>query len=145
MINEIIDAISIALDSEFEDGYKIHKDEIKQDLKEPCFFIQLIDQSISPLCGHRYLQNNAFCIQYFPESKLNPYAECNDVAERMMFALEYVTPLDEDRAIRGTNKNHDLVDGVLNFFVNYNRVILKKPVRSEVMGQIQIQSEMKGE
>lgn len=38
MINEIIDAISIALDSEFEDGYKIHKDEIKQDLKEPCFF-----------------------------------------------------------------------------------------------------------
>lgn len=28
MINEIIDAISIALDSEFEDGYKIHKDEI---------------------------------------------------------------------------------------------------------------------
>ena len=28
MINEIIDAISIALDSEFEDGYKIHKDEM---------------------------------------------------------------------------------------------------------------------
>ena len=145
MINEIIDAISIALDSEFEDGYKIHKDEIKQDLKEPCFFIQLIDQSISPLCGQRYLQNNAFCIQYFPESKLNPYAECNDVAERMMFALEYVTPLDEDRAIRGTNKNHELVDGVLNFFVNYNRVILKKTARPEVMGQIRIQSEMKGE
>jgi len=145
MINEIIDAISIALDNEFGDGYVIHKEEIKQDLKEPCFFVQLIDQSVSPLCGQRYLQNNAFCIQYFPESKLNPYAECNDVAERMMFALEYVTPLDADRAIRGTNKNHDLVDGVLNFFVNYNRVILKKPVRSEVMGQIKIQSEMKGE
>ena len=60
MINEIIDAISIALDSEFEDGYKIHKDEIKQDLKEPCFFIQLIDQSISPLCGQRYLQSSTF-------------------------------------------------------------------------------------
>ena len=145
MINEIIEAISIALDSEFGDGYEIHTEEIKQDLKEPCFFVQLIDQNISPLCGRRYLQNNAFCIQYFPESNLNPNAECNDVAERMMFALEYVTPLDVDRAIRGTNKNHELVDGVLNFFVNYNRVILKKTASPGVMGQIKIQSEMKGE
>lgn len=145
MINEIIDAISIALDSEFGDDYVIHKEEIKQDLKEPCFFVQLIDQSISPLCGQRYLQDNAFCIQYFPEFKSNPYAECNDVAERMMFALEYVTPLDADRAIRGTSRNYEMVDGVLSFFVNYNRVILKKAARSEVMGQIKIQSEMKGE
>ena len=145
MLNNVIAGIAIALNQEFGDDYEIYTEEIKQDLKEPCFFIQLIDQSISPLCGQRYLQNNAFCIQYFPESKLNPYAECNDVAERMMFALEYVTPLDADRAIRGTNKNHNLVDGVLNFFVNYNRVILKKPVCSEVMGQIKIQSEMKGE
>ena len=58
MINEIIDAISIALDSEFEDGYKIHKDEIKQDLKEPCFFIQLIICKIMHSVSSTFLNLN---------------------------------------------------------------------------------------
>ena len=37
MINEIIAAISAALDAEFGDEYEIYMAEIKQDLKEPCF------------------------------------------------------------------------------------------------------------
>ena len=39
MITEIIEAISVALNSEFGDDYEIHMEEIRQGLTEPCFFI----------------------------------------------------------------------------------------------------------
>ena len=40
MINEIIEAISVALNEEFGDEYEIYRESVRQDLKEPCFFIQ---------------------------------------------------------------------------------------------------------
>ena len=43
MINSIIEAISISLNEEFGDGYEIHMEEIKQGLKEPCFFIACLN------------------------------------------------------------------------------------------------------
>lgn len=37
MINKIIDGISISLNAEFGDDYKIYTESIEQGLKEPCF------------------------------------------------------------------------------------------------------------
>jgi hypothetical protein len=34
-----MEAISISLNAEFGDSYEIHMEEIKQGLKEPCFFM----------------------------------------------------------------------------------------------------------
>ena len=39
MINSIVEAISCSLNKEFGDDYEIHNEEIKQGLKEPCFFM----------------------------------------------------------------------------------------------------------
>lgn len=124
MINSIIEAISISLNEEFGDGYEIHMEEIKQGLEEPCFFIFCLNPTFDLFLGKRYFRTNQFCIQYFPKTD-EKQRECNGVAERMCQCLEYITIYGEDKPIRGTKMKHETVDGVLNFFVNYDCFIRK--------------------
>lgn len=116
MINAIIASISNALYSEF--GYENHMEQIKQGFKEPCFFIQCLNPNIRQFLGKRYFRQNQFCIQYFPKSNTDGNAECYSVAETLQFLLETI-PV-SDKYIRGTNMRYEVVDGVLNFFVNYD-------------------------
>lgn len=120
MINTIIQSISITLDAEFnEKEYGFHMEEVKQELKEPCFFIACLNPTTDLFLGKRYFRKNKFVIQYFPESKENLQSECNAVAERMTWCLEYLTTTTGDK-FRGTKMNSEVIDGVLNFFVNYD-------------------------
>lgn len=124
MINSIIEAISISLNEEFGDGYETHMEEIKQGLEEPCFFITCLNPTTELFLGKRYFRTNQFCIQYFPETN-EKQRECNGVAERMLQCLEYITIYGEDKPIMGTKMKYEVVDGVLNFFVNYDCFIRK--------------------
>lgn len=124
MINSIIEAISISLNEEFGDGYETHMEEIKQSLKEPCFFITCLNPTTELFLGKRYFRTNQFCIQYFPETN-EKQRECNGVAERMLQCLEYITIYGEDKPIMGTKMKYEVVGGVLNFFVNYDCFIRK--------------------
>lgn len=124
MINSIIEAISISLNEEFGDGYETYMEEIKQGLKEPCFFITCLNPTTELFLGKRYFRTNQFCIQYFPETN-EKQRECNGVAERMLQCLEYITIYGEDKPIMGTKMKYEVVDGVLNFFVNYDCFIRK--------------------
>lgn len=124
MINSIIEAISISLNEEFGDVYETHMEEIKQGLKEPCFFITCLNPTTELFLGKRYFRTNQFCIQYFPETN-EKQRECNGVAERMLQCLEYITIYGEDKPIMGTKMKYEVVDGVLNFFVNYDCFIRK--------------------
>ena len=120
MINTIIQSISITLDAEFnEKQYEIHMEKMKQDLKEPCFFIVCLNPTTTLFLGKRYFRKNQFVIQYFPESRENLQSECNAVAERMIWCLEYITTLTGDKFM-GTKMKYQVIDGVLNFFVNYD-------------------------
>lgn len=89
------------------------------------FFYFLPEPTNNLFLGKRYFRTNLFCIQYFPASK-EKQRECNGVAERMYECLEYITIYGEDTPIRGTKVEHEVVDGVLNFFVNYDCFIYKK-------------------
>lgn len=122
MINAIIEAVSIALDAEFGNNYTIMREESRQDLKEPCFFISCLNPTIKLFRGRRYFRKNLFCIQYFPESG-NRREECSQAAERMFFCLEYIHVSGE--LMRGTSMNYEIVDGVMNFFVNYDCFVYK--------------------
>lgn len=122
MINSIIVGISTALDAEFGERYEIFNEEIKQDLKEPCFFISCLNPTYELFLGKRYFRQNNFCIQYFPETEEKQH-ECMDTAERMMECLEIVTA--DNVQIRGTKMEYEVIDGVLNFFVNYDCFVYK--------------------
>lgn len=120
MIMTIIEAISIALDAEFQEKeYSFHMEEIKQDLKEPCFFIMCLNPTIQQFVGKRYFRKNQFVIQYFPEATQDCKKECNEVAERMVCCLERILATTKD-TFKGTEMNYEVIDGVLNFFVNYD-------------------------
>lgn len=143
IVNDIIAAISIALNAEFnpaqdENGnalqarYEVTAEEIKQGLQEPCFFIQCISPTHEQFLGRRYFRQLPFVIQYFPESDTGYESECNAVAERLTWCLEYVTCVGDTQPIRGTKMHSEVIDRVLNFFVNYDGFVLK-PDDTEVM------------
>lgn len=139
MINSIIEAISIALDAEF--GYEIHSEEIKQDLKEPCFFIASLNPNTEQFLGKRYFKGNGFVVQFFPKGDDKQH-DCNDVAERMTECLEYVTCIGDEKPIRGTGMKYEVVDGVLNFFVNYDLFVMKQ-ASDEVMETMESNTNVK--
>lgn len=120
MLSSIVDAVSVALNGEFGDDYEIYSEEIEQGLKEPCFFISVIDSSIQPYPGGRYFRRSQLCIQYFPVSA-SRNRECEDAAVRMEQSLECIVY--DDGMIRGTDMSHEVHDGVMSFFVNYNMFI----------------------
>lgn len=141
MINSIIEAISVSLNEEFGDDYETHMEEIKQGLKEPCFFITCLNPTTELFLGKRYFRTNQFCIQYFPETN-EKQRECNGVAERMLQCLEYITIYGEDKPIMGTKMKYEVVDGVLNFFVNYD-CFVRKTEQQTPMDNLQASTNVK--
>ncbi len=140
MINSIIAGISTALFDAFGERYEIFIDEIKQDLEEPCFFISCLNPTHELFLGKRYFRTNNFCIQYFPETHTRQ-CECLDVAESMMECLEIVTA--DNVQIRGTKMKYEVIDGVLNFFVNYDCFVYKI-VNETPMDSVSIDTRAKG-
>ncbi len=124
MINSIIESISISLYTEFGDDYTIYTESIEQGLQEPCFFVFCINPTNQLFLGKRYFRENGFCIQYFPKDENQAKQEGNAVAERLYSCLEYISV--SRKLLRGTKMKYQIVDGVLNFFVNYDFFVYKK-------------------
>lgn len=149
MINRLIDGISLKINAEFGDNYRIYTEEVTQGLKTPCFFINALNPKETLFRGKRYFQTNEFCVQYIPSSN-NKKSECNDVRERLFDSLEYITikeVKDEqiiNSLVRGTNMSGEYVDGVLNFFVNFDMYVYKEQVEAEKMNTFDYESNMKG-
>lgn len=143
MINSIIEAISIALNQEFGDGCEIHMEEIKQGLEEPCFFISCLKPVSNLFLGKRYFRTGQFCIQYFPVSG-EVQRECNSVAEQMLGCLEYITTKGDDKPIMGTKMKYEIIDGILNFFVNYDLFVYKAAGSVPVMEEVLKETSVKG-
>lgn len=140
MINKIIDGISISLNAEFGNDYKIYTESIEQGLKEPCFSILCINPTNELFRGKKYFRKNQFCIQYFPSGE-EKYAECMDVFERMTDCLN-VIKVGEDLQ-RGTSMHGEVVDQVLNFFVNYDMFVYKVE-STDAMESMDLTSNVKG-
>lgn len=133
MINSIMEAISIALNTEFGDGYETYIEEINQGLTEPSFFVQCLNPTNELFWGQKYFRRNQFCIQYFPQSEHDRNRECYGVLERLNTCLEYITV---DGLMRGTQMNGKMVDGVLNFFVNYDCFVYRRKEDTHEIGEM---------
>lgn len=116
MINEIVEAIRMALEAEFGDGYEIHTEETGQQPDKPTFFIGCQSGKVRPSSGGRYYVHHWFRIRYHPMSA-EKRQECNDVADRMIWRLEEL-PFKGD-TIRGNEMLYEASEGILNFYVDY--------------------------
>lgn len=142
MINTLIASISIALNAEFGDKYKIHREAKKQGLQEPCFFIQCLNPTENLFFGKRYFRQNQFCIQYFPEDELHGNEECCAVAERLLSCLEYLDVVGD--LVMGTKMRYEVTDGILHFFVNYDLFVYKVVESAPVLESISSETHVKG-
>ncbi len=142
MINSLIQAISISLNSEFGDKYTIYTESIEQGLNEPCFFVSCINPSERIYLGKRYFRENQFCIQYLPEDVNRVKEECNAIAERLFSCLEYITVGGD--FVRGTKMRFEVVDDVLSFFVNYDLFVYKMAAASDPMENFSQDVSLKG-
>lgn len=142
MINSIIESISVSLKAEFGDECKIYREAKRQDLEEPCFFIQCLNLAESLYLGKRYFRQNQFCIQYFPKDEYHMNQECCEVAERLFVCLEYLNV--GDNLVRGTKMKYELVDGILQFFVNYDLFVYKTVESVPAMEEVLKETSVKG-
>lgn len=142
MINTLIASISIVLNAEFGDRYKIHREAKKQGLKEPCFFIQCLNPTEKLFFGKRYFRQNQFCIQYFPEDEIHGNQECCSVAERILSCLEYLNVCGD--SVMGTKMRYEVADGILHFFVNYDLFVYKVVESAPALESISSETHVKG-
>ena len=131
---ELVNATGIALNREFGDEYRIYADNAEQGLTEPCFFVSCVNQSSRQFLGRRYIRENKLCIKYFPKNKSREKEECNETAQRLFLCLELLTV--EDDLIRGTKMKSEIIDGVLNFFVNYDMFVYLQGEETPLMEEL---------
>lgn len=115
-VNDVRRGVIATLKQNFP-NIKIYGEEIKGGFQEPCFFVKVFPVSHIREQGRRYLRAHSLDIHYFPATE---YAneEMHDIAEQLYNVMEYITVTGQ--LCRGTNMRHEIVDGVLHFFVNYD-------------------------
>lgn len=121
MIQDVINAIAVALKNEFGSNYNIYTENIEQGLREPAFSIVLLTADNEQIVGVRYKRTSVFDVHYFPKDQLNAKRECLEVAERLTLCLESVNFV--DNIYHMIKMNYEIVDGVLHFFVTYNPIV----------------------
>lgn len=114
-INDVRRAVMAALNRQFP-TLKIYGEEIAQGFEAPAFFVKLLSASHTKELGPRYMRTHSFDVHYFPLDDKNE--DAHDMAEKLYEVLEVI----EYNGVqyRGTNMNHEIVDRVLHFFVDYN-------------------------
>lgn len=133
-VNDVRQGVIAALKQNFP-NLKIYGEEIKQRFQAPCFFVKIFPVSHTREQGRRFLRAHSLDIHYFPATE-HANEEMHGVAEQLYDVMEYITVNEE--LCRGTNMSHEIVDGVLHFFVDYDfHVWREKPekVKMQTLGQ----------
>ena len=130
MLNEIIKGVSMKLNAAFGDAYKIYYNDVRQGLEKPCFFLAVLNPTITPRIGGQYMSRNPLDIQFIPADETQN-DEMYATAWGLMEALEFIA-LPNGDLLHGTGMSYEAVDGVLHFFVSYN-LPLRKPVEEVAM------------
>ncbi|SDF61864.1 phage tail terminator family protein [Sporomusa acidovorans] len=140
MLNKVMDGIAQKLDQVFGEGYEIYIDEIKQGLKVPCFLILCLTSRQEQEIDITYNRELPFDVHYFPQAK-KITREVNSTVDALNIGLEYIQI--EDGLLRGTDMKHEVIDGVLHFFVNYDLRIRKVIEPDEYMETLTITERVK--
>lgn len=135
MINQISDGISKTLKANFKDC-KIYSEEVEQGLDVPCFYISHVRSEKKRLIGNRSILKNLFVVQYFPEK-----SNCKNEGLQRMSSILYVV-LDKITMVNGDQLNgyemeHEIEDGVLNFFVEFRPIVTYGTIVDETMQEME--------
>jgi len=141
LTNETIAGISNKLYSLFGENYKIYTEEIKQDLKKPCFYIVNLSVRNRVSLGLRYNHEQSFDIHFFP-GKSGSQSEMSEIADKLMTNLTFIQVQDKSY-LYGSNINSQIVEDVLHVFVNYDVPMKIVKTDNEYMNNLEINGGMK--
>lgn len=142
MINKIINGIVDAINIEFGDDYEIYTESIEQGLQEPCFSVLILNPTSELFINDKHMRTNKVMIQYFPSTN-DKYQECNEVLVRLFNCLELIYIGDD--LTRGSNMSGEIIDGVLNFSINYDMFVYKSHDKGQTMENLDVDSNVKGD
>lgn len=137
-INTVRKAVIAKLKSQFPD-MDVYGEEIAQGFQEPCFFVKLFPVSQTQVVGNRYMRYHSFDIHYFSNAEYEN-DDMHDMAEQLYELMEYIGT--EDNLHRGTEMKHEIQEGVLHFFVDYNFHV-SKVVQKEFMEDLEFRFALK--
>ncbi|MEK5480310.1 DUF6838 family protein [Paenibacillus sp. FSL R5-0407] len=115
-VNSIRSGLILALSDLFP-TMGIYGEAIREGFEAPCFFVKLLTMGHDQELDRRYRRSYSFDIHYFPDSA-DPNEEAHGMAEQLYDKLRQVNI--DGALYRGTSMNHEVVDGVLHFFVDIN-------------------------
>lgn len=140
MIQDIIDEITYTLNYKIKD-ISINLEVVEQGFEKPSFFILPINETEEILIGDRAKRTVTFDVHYFTGEINEPKADLLKVANSLypvFKRLEKVKTdengeivIDEETRkpkfepyLNGFNLHHEIVDGVLHFFVTYKYIVI---------------------
>ena len=137
MIQSVIAGMVAAIRTEYDkSSYRIYTDSVEQGLKEPCFSIMCLKPSRERKLNRRYKDISSFMVQYFPKSYDEAQEECMTVCEALYDVLDVIT-VDGVR-LQGTEMSGQVVDGVLQFQVNYIQMLMRTMAEDVKMDGVQV-------
>jgi hypothetical protein len=142
MINAIFKGMSAAIHKKFGDGCEIYfSQDVSQGLTPPAFLLSMAGAGVTRLVGGRYRHTLTALVQYFPQDE-GGNAEMIDAAEGLQSALEVIDLLDGSQ-IRGLHMEHQIQEGILNFFVDYT-FFMRTVDAEEPMEILDVQEKING-
>ncbi|MEW9093945.1 MAG: DUF6838 family protein [Clostridiaceae bacterium] len=120
-INDLRIGINQALDKEFP-HIAIYSEKIEQGFEEPCFFVKILSSAQGKELTSRYKKNVYFDIHYFSD-KEDINSDCLNMADKLYEVLECI-PINS--LYRASNMTHEVIDGVLHFFLQFNYKVIRQ-------------------
>lgn len=124
MLNEILDSVSWRLKELFGDETTVYTDPVEQDIREPYFYVGLLEPEERPMIGRRYYRSTKVTLLYHPGSPMQINRELYRVSDILLDGMEYIT-MEDGAVIRGTGRKSEIKGGVLNFLISYGMFVIK--------------------
>ena len=141
LVEKIISGIANVLDQNYPDA-AIYAQEVKQHMREPCFFIQCLEVGTSKRLAHRYDQIRPFEIVYFPKKKEDT-REIQRVLGELPFLLEFIQLA--DGPVMGSKMESKIDDDLGHFLGNFDFPIRRQVDEGPNMEEIEIMGGIKFE
>jgi len=129
-INDVINAVILALQEIFGDGYRYYPENVGQNMEEPCFYVQYLNGREDYLVGNRYSVSQHFVIHGHVEESIEKKKKLNEMSTSL-YELEYIKLKNED-LIRLENRNSNIEDNVVIFYFDVNVHLIKKKIDESV-------------
>ena len=136
MYNQLMDAAVSRLGELFP-GYPVYMGNLPQEPERPCFFLELKEKNEKTMTGKRAIRKIKFSIRYIAGESQQLHKEQNQTAEMLMDGMEWIR-MPDGLLVRGTDRKHQLTDGILDFSVIYSLSVYKEKEQEEPMENLEI-------